>query len=82
MTMTDSTRAALEAMTDAQLAEIIQFAQMDQTNDIAARNAVRREAQEAEDILHDRQSRAARDEFRKVRCIVPASHFAEHIPPK
>lgn len=35
-----------------------------------------------EDILHDRQNRSARDEFRKVQCTMPASHFAQHIPAK
>lgn len=72
---TASQLAALEALTDAQLDEIIRFNRMDQTNDLSVRNAMRREAQAAEDILHDRQSRAARDEFRKVFTDTPTDDF-------
>lgn len=52
--MKASERAALEAMTSQQLAEIVRFGRMDQTNDTAVRNAVRREADEAAAILASR----------------------------
>ena len=52
--MKASDRAALEAMTSKQLAEIVRFGRMDQTNDLAMRNALRREADEAAAILASR----------------------------
>ena len=35
-----------------------------------------------QEAIWDRQAREARDEFRKVKCILPASHFAYFIPAK
>jgi len=76
MAFTASQRAALAQMTDEQLREIIRFNRMNETAHLAQRGAIRREAQEAEDILHDRQAQKARHEFRRVRCVLPADPAA------
>lgn len=35
-----------------------------------------------QEAIWDKQAREARDEFRKVTCVMPASHFAQRIPAK